>query len=178
MRRFLIFSVLLVLGLGLAYAQEQTSGTLEGVVAKQDGTPIDDAIVTAMGPQGVRTTTTDKESRMAETANSYKQVRIEDAITDAKTKMDLSALDKPWQPERARFKMASRLAYGLLGLFALTIACSGIVITTLVVTSVILKNADILITGMEQMLRFITTLLPYIATPLGVALILFQRTTE
>jgi hypothetical protein len=112
---------------------------------------------------------------MAEKVSPYKQVRLEDAVTDTQLKREISALDQPWQPERARFKMASRLAYGLLGLFALTIACSGIVITIMIVTSAVSKSSDNLIKGMEQMMTFITTLLPYIATPLGVALGYFFR---
>jgi len=112
---------------------------------------------------------------MAEKVSPYKQVRLEDAVTDTKLKKEISALDQPWQPERARFKMASRLAYGLLGLFALTIVCSGIVITIMIITSAVSKSSDNLIKGMEQMMTFITTLLPYIATPLGVALGYFFR---
>ena len=113
---------------------------------------------------------------MAEIGSPYKKVSLEEATPDTQLREDLSSLDKPWQSERARFKMASRLAYGLLGLFALTIACSGTVITTLVVTYAIPGTggghpAD----AIAQMLQFVTTLIPYIAMPLGVALGYFFR---
>lgn len=65
MRRFLILGVLLALCTGLVLAQEQTSGTVEGVVTGEDGSPIDGAIVTVIGPQGARTATTDSEGRFS-----------------------------------------------------------------------------------------------------------------
>ena len=63
MRRFLILGALLALTTGLVLAQEQTTGTVEGVITSEDGTPIDGAIVTLIGPQGTRTVTTDSEGR-------------------------------------------------------------------------------------------------------------------
>jgi len=113
---------------------------------------------------------------MAERESPYKQVRLEEATTDAQAKQAISALDQPWQPERrARFTMASRLAYGLLGLFGLTIVCNGATITILIITSAIPGTPSDLAGTIEQMLKFVTTLLPYIATPLGVALGYFFR---
>ncbi len=113
---------------------------------------------------------------MAGKESSYKQVHLEEAITDTQLREDLSALDKPWRPERARFKMASRLAYGLLVLFGLTIACSGTVLTALVITCAIPgTDGGDPANAIDQMIKFFTTLIPYIATPLGVALGYFFR---
>jgi hypothetical protein len=127
----------------------------------------------------LKITTTDKESRMAEKGSPYKQVRPEEAITDQQLREDLSKLDEPWQPEKARFRMASVLAIGLLILFGLTVACSGVVITTLVITCAITgissENPTVVI---DKMLQFVTTLIPYIATPLGIALGYFFRESQ
>ena len=58
---------LILLGLALlavpVYAQESTSGTLEGIVLDEGGEPIVDAVITAMGPQGIRTAVTDDRGR-------------------------------------------------------------------------------------------------------------------
>jgi hypothetical protein len=123
--------------------------------------------------------TMDKESSMAGSGSTYERISLRDAVTDAQTKDDLSRLDEPWQPKKARFKMAGRLAIGLLILFGITIACNGTVIALLVVTPLISDKA----TGdstmnVKQITEFATTLLPYIATPLGVALGYFFRETE
>jgi hypothetical protein len=63
MKRLFVFLMLLALGLGMASAQELTTGTLEGVVQDDEGNPINDALVTAFGPQGMKTTTTDGQGR-------------------------------------------------------------------------------------------------------------------
>jgi hypothetical protein len=124
----------------------------------------------------IRITKTDKEGRMAEKESPYKQVRPEDAITDEQTKEALTALDQPWQPERARFQMASVLAVGLLVLFGLTVACSSTVIMALFVTWAIQGAGDLNAgDAIDKMLQFVTTLIPYIATPLGIALGFFFR---
>jgi len=113
---------------------------------------------------------------MPENEGPYKQIRPEDMVTDEKMKEALSALEQPWQPEKARFTMASVLAIGLLVLFGLTVACSSTVIVSLVITSA-LPSASNANPGeaIDQMLQFVTTLIPYIATPLGIALGFFFR---
>jgi fatty acid desaturase len=80
---------------------------------------------------------------MAEKESPYKQGRPEDAITDEQTKEALTALDHPWQPERARFQMASVLAVGLLVLFGLTVACSSVIIVALVITWAVQGTGDL-----------------------------------
>ena len=124
---------------------------------------------------------------MADNAPPYERVTPTQFVVDAtqnapETQRDearqlQASLDKPWEPERARFRMASGLAWGLLGLFVLTIVCSGIAITTLVIASAFSDAvAGNLTSGIDDlMLRFITTLVPYIATPLGIALGYFFR---
>jgi uncharacterized BrkB/YihY/UPF0761 family membrane protein len=111
-----------------------------------------------------------------------KQVRLEEAVTDVELREAISALDQPWQREKARFKIASRLAYGLLVIFGLAVACNGAVVIALIITSTISgmvteKGIDPA-TGIDPMLRYITTLLPYIATPLGVAFGYFFRESQ
>lgn len=113
---------------------------------------------------------------MAEKERPYKQVRLEEAITDAQLREDLSALDEAWQAEKARFTVASILAVGLLVLFGLTVACSSVVIVALIITSAIPGSAgsnpgEVI----DKMIQFVTTLIPYIATPLGIALGFFFR---
>jgi hypothetical protein len=103
---------------------------------------------------------------MAKKARPYKQVRPEEAVTDKQLKEDLSKLDEPWQPKRAHFTMASILVIGLLTLFRLTIACSGLVITALVLVCAIPGTASSNpADAIAQMLEFVTRLIPYIATP-------------
>jgi uncharacterized BrkB/YihY/UPF0761 family membrane protein len=120
---------------------------------------------------------TDRENRMAERKSPYKQVSLEDAVADTQAKHSLSALDEPWQAKKARLRTASILAIGLLVLFGLTIACSGIVITTLVIASASSNKPDAT-NEIGQMVNFATVLLPYIATPLGVALGYYFRETQ
>jgi len=108
----------------------------------------------------------------------YKQIRLEEAVADAQLKDALATFDEPWQPQKARLQMAGYLAFGLLGLFALTVACSGAVITALVITSTMPNTSGDPTKGIEQMIQFVTTLLPYIATPLGVALGYFFKESK
>ena len=63
MKRVFVFLMLLAVGLGSAYAQELTTGALEGTVADENGNPIADALVTVFGPQGMNTTTTNAQGR-------------------------------------------------------------------------------------------------------------------
>lgn len=64
MRRLFIFVTLLALALVPATAQELTTGTLEGtVVSEADGSALEGAIVTCVGPQGIKTATTDRQGR-------------------------------------------------------------------------------------------------------------------
>ncbi len=113
---------------------------------------------------------------MAQADTVYKQIRPEDVITDAQLRKSLSALDEPWQPERARFRMASALAVGLLVLFALTVGCNGTVMMTLIIAWAVKgTGGDNMTDIIDKMLQLITTVIPYIATPLGVALGFFFR---
>jgi len=76
----------------------------------------------------------------------------------------------------SKFTMARTLAIGLLILFGLTIACNGTVITVLVITCAIKGTAsDETLAVIDKMLQFVTTMTPYIATPLGIALGFFFR---
>jgi len=79
--------------------------------------------------------------------------------------------------EHVGLRIAGRLIHGLLNRSALTAACSRTVAIALVTTSTI-PNAAIgdLTTATEQMLGFITTLLPYIAT--GRSWMLLQSITK
>ena len=63
MRRVFVFLMLLVLGLGGAWAQELTTGAIEGTVVDETGKPIAEALVTVFGPQGMNTTSTDGQGR-------------------------------------------------------------------------------------------------------------------
>lgn len=63
MRRVFVFLMLLVLGLGGAWAQELTTGAIEGTVVDETGKPIAEALVTVFGPQGMNTTSTDRQGR-------------------------------------------------------------------------------------------------------------------
>ena len=65
MRRWIVVLALAVLALAPVMAQELTTGVLEGRVVSQNGDPIADAVITVVGPQGVRTTTTDAGGNFA-----------------------------------------------------------------------------------------------------------------
>ena len=111
---------------------------------------------------------------MAETKSPYKQVRIEDLITDARQREALADLSEAWEPEKVRLETASKLAVGLMALFGFVVASSGIV--TLILSIVCATGSggnpeD----GIQYMRDFFNMLLPYIATPLGIALGYFFR---
>lgn len=115
----------------------------------------------------------------AENESPYQRVSLEDAVADAQVKRSLSALDEPWHPQKVRLRIASSLAVGLLILFGLTIACSGTAIIGLVIASIVSgKTTSDPLAGIKQVTEFVAMLLPYIATPLGVALGYFFRQTQ
>lgn len=108
---------------------------------------------------------------MAEGVSSYKKVSLEEEITATEKRHNIPSMGERWHPQRAHFQMAGRLAMGLLVLFAITIACSGTAVTALIVAEFFSDNANSnTAAGIEQMVKFVATLIPYIATPLGVAL--------
>jgi hypothetical protein len=116
---------------------------------------------------------------MAKPGSHYKQVRFEDMVVDTQAKRTLSALDKPWEPKKVRYRTASILAIGLLILFGLNIICSGGVITLLVIAgSISNKPSSDVIGGIQQIAEFMKMLLPYVATPLSVALGYYFRETQ
>ena len=112
----------------------------------------------------------------------YPRVQPEELIADEQTRDSLSALNAPWA-ERARLQMASLLASGLLKIFCFTIGGSGFVIAILVVIGLISPETSSASNGtasasqeaVKDILSFATTVLPYIATPLGVALGFFFK---
>ncbi len=61
MRRIFVFMLALGLVAGVAMADELTTGTIEGTVMSESGEGIADAVVTAIGPQGIRTATTNSK---------------------------------------------------------------------------------------------------------------------
>ena len=110
---------------------------------------------------------------MAERKRSYKQVSLESEITASQDQEELASLNEPWQPQKTRLRTANILAFGLLILFGLTIACSGVVIAALIIGNVNSTNgleAEELQVVIQETINFVTKLLPFIATPLGVAL--------
>ena len=113
---------------------------------------------------------------MAGKESQYKQIRPEEAVTDVQLREALSALDQPWQPEKARFTMAIVLTVGLLAMFGLTIACSSVVIVGMIGLWAVqgTGGADVG-EAIDKMLAFVTMLIPFIATPLGIALGFFFR---
>lgn len=115
---------------------------------------------------------------MAEQKSEYKVIRLEEAIADTQG----AELDEPWR-ERVtlglaigRFGVAGVLATGVLILFSLTICCTGTSITMLITAGVISGQAAFdTADAVECMMKFLTTLLPYVATPLGLVLGFFFR---
>jgi hypothetical protein len=63
MKRLLITALVFAAILGTTSAQELTTGTLEGVVRDQDGLAVAGALISVLGPQGVKTTTADRQGR-------------------------------------------------------------------------------------------------------------------
>jgi len=81
MKRLFMFVVLLGLAVTLAPAAELTTGTLDGTAKDEDGNPVAGAIVTLMGPQGVKTSTTNDRGKFnfrGLTSGTYK-VKVEAA---------------------------------------------------------------------------------------------------
>jgi hypothetical protein len=107
---------------------------------------------------------------MPKNESSYELISPEDAITDPQAKRLFSELDEKWY-HQTRHLTTSGLALGLLVLFGLIIICSGVTVSALVITDSILHEpSSDQTSGIQQMTEFIAVLLPYIATPLGVAL--------
>ncbi len=108
---------------------------------------------------------------MEEKKTPYKRVNIEDDITDIQVRQSLSNLDQPWGSRRARFQIARTLAIGLMVLFGLIIICSGTGVISLTVISAFPQmNSGQTTQSYELIMSFVSLTLPYIATPLGVAL--------
>ena len=124
-----------------------------------------------------KTTVTDKDGPMSEEASPYKKVRLEEAVTDPQAKHSISALDEQWgsKKEKVRFQMASVMATGLLTLLIITIFCNETGIIAQIVVNLIVNEDASLETGIQQMTTFATTILPYVATPLGVAIGFFFK---
>ncbi len=112
--------------------------------------------------------TPDKESKVTEKETPYKKVRMEDAITDLQTRDSLSTLNAPWRPQRARFQIASRLAYGILVLFGFIIVLNGTTVAILACTNGSQEEVELISS-------FAKIILPYLVTPLGIALGYFFR---
>jgi hypothetical protein len=120
---------------------------------------------------------------MAENSTLDRQarpVRSEQTTPDEQGTDLLSTLNEPWfEMTRRRSWTASFLAIGLLILYALVMVGSGAAITMLIFIS-FFSNRPItdFITGIGQILDFIKVLLPFIATPLGVALGYYFRESQ
>jgi len=118
---------------------------------------------------------------MAETESPYRQISLEEVVTDARMRETLTALNKAWESEKARIEIevASQLASGLLKLFGFTVVCGGIVSSVLAIMGSIpgIVTGDPT-RGFNLVLDLVKTLMPYIATPLGVALGYFFRETR
>jgi hypothetical protein len=86
------------------------------------------------------------------------------------------SLEEKWVPLKERYNMARWLAKGLLWLFAFIIAWSGVLMMTLLVASAMSPNI-----GDKQIslvTSFVKELLPFIATPFGVALGFYFREAQ
>ncbi len=97
--------------------------------------------------------------------------KVPDAQRD-EVKQIQKSLEKPWEPQRERYQVAGWLAKGLLYAFVGVITWSGVLVFTLLFRSMsapIDKAQADLVTG------FFKDLLPFIATPLGVALGFYFR---
>jgi hypothetical protein len=107
---------------------------------------------------------------MPKNERSYELISPEDAISDPQAKRLFSELDQKWD-DKTRNLTASGLALGLLVLFGLIVICGGVTVSALVITDIILHEpSSDQTSGTQQVIDFIGLLLPYIATPLGVAL--------
>ena len=111
---------------------------------------------------------------MARLESPYKKISLEEAVIDEQSRRDIRALNREgWESEmaRARLDIASKLAFGLLRLFFATVICSAVILTVLVVGYTVSgKPTSELEDAIDQAMSFVTMLLPYIATPLGIAL--------
>ena len=89
------------------------------------------------------------------------------------------SLEKQWEPQKARYEGARWLAQWLLYTFLFVIVWSGIMILTLLILGTITATrANVGETQINLVTGFIKDLLPYIATPLGVALGFYFRGTQ
>jgi len=83
------------------------------------------------------------------------------------------SLEEQWFPLRERYEVARMLARGLLCIFFLIVAWSGIMMMTLLILDV--TTSRVSSDQIDLAVDFVKDLLPYIATPLGVALGFYFR---
>lgn len=83
------------------------------------------------------------------------------------------SLEEQWEPLRERYDVARWLAKGLLWIFSFIIAWSGVLMMTLLIISATSSNIDS--EQIDVVTGFVKELLPFIATPLGVALGFYFR---
>lgn len=98
------------------------------------------------------------------------KISLRDEIAATEEKENTPSLRDPWQAKKWRSQTAGILAIGLLVLFALTVLCNGLILTAFAVTTAVKGNFENPGEGVTQIMDFTTTILPYIATPLGIAL--------
>ncbi len=83
------------------------------------------------------------------------------------------SLEEQWFPLKERYEVARVLAKGLLYLFFFIVAWSGFMMLTLLVLNV--TTSRVSSDQLDLVVDFVKDLLPYIATPLGVALGFYFR---
>jgi len=111
---------------------------------------------------------------MARKENLPEQISLKQEIARTQGK------EKPWT-EIVRLGTASNLAYGLFGLFAFTILSSIIVISILTFRQPVLgleNGSSYPAEQIKLIVEFAKAVLPYVATPLGIALGFFFRESK
>lgn len=83
------------------------------------------------------------------------------------------SLEKPWEPQRERYEVAHWLAKGLLLTFSIMITLSGVLIIAILIIKA--TNANISDEDINLAIGFVKDLLPFVATPLGVAMGFYFR---
>ena len=107
---------------------------------------------------------------MSETQPRYEKIRIEDLVDD-QVKQEIAPLNDPWL--HTRLQTARYLAFSLVFLFGFTIICDLISSLLVVFTTLLLssdRSPDQATKAFNLLMDSFTNILPYIATPLGVAL--------
>lgn len=113
-----------------------------------------------------------------EVIQNVPEIRRDEARQLQKSQESLEG--QQWESQKERYDVARWLAKGLLWTFSFIIAWSGLLVLVLLVLSAFSGTGNIVVTSdmIDMAADFVKDLLPFVGTPLGVALGFYFREME